>query len=148
MRGSLIAGGAHIARIGGEVAEFALQARGPGVERAVAKGAVDAAEVESADHVAGRERGHVLLVAIHIHDGVGRNGLGVAGGEDVHALRRVDVGQLRGRDLKPVMDGRVGRGEQARIDRKGRGAGEEVILPDIRRNDGDAAAGVGGTACW
>ena len=73
----LVAGGAHISCVGGEVAELALQAERPGVESGVAEGAVDAAEVERADRAALGEGGHVLLIAVHIHDGVGGDGLGV-----------------------------------------------------------------------
>jgi hypothetical protein len=45
---------------------------------------------------AGSERGHVLLVAIYIHDGVGSNGLWVFPREDVHTLRRVSGGSCEG----------------------------------------------------
>jgi len=69
------AGRAHIICVGGKIAEFTLQAGRPGVQGAVAKGAVDAAEIQIADDMARGKRGHVLLVAIHIHHRVGSDGL-------------------------------------------------------------------------
>ena len=140
--GQLFACRAYIDRTRCEVAEFAFEAGRPGVKCAVPKGAVNAAEVEGADDAVGSERGNVLLIAVNIHHRVGTNRLGVSVGKDIDALRSVGSGELGGSDLKPVGNGRIGGGLQARVNDKGSGAGEEVILPDIGLDGSYSAAGM------
>ena len=141
--GQLLCRRPHIGRIGCEVAEFALQAQRPGVERAIAEGRIDAAEVERAHRAALSESCHVFFEAVHIHDGVRGNVLGIPRTYDVRSLQRVGSGQLRGRQLEAVLNGKDRGGNQARIDGKRRRAGKEVILPDIGRNGSHRTARVG-----
>ena len=139
----LFRGSAHIGRVGSQVAEFTLHAQRPGVKLGVAKGEVDTAEVERADHAALRG-GQVLLVAVNVHDGVGGNIFWAAAGKDVCAIGRVGVRQLRRADGETVGQRRGRRGETARVNSEGCGAGEEVVLPDVGWNGGDGSAQVRG----
>ena len=66
-----------------------------------------------------RERGHILFVTIDVHHRVGRNRVGNSVGKNVSAGGRIGSRQLRRRDLEPIVNGRVRRGEQARQDGEG-----------------------------
>ena len=59
-------------------------------------------------------------IAIHIHHRVRRNVLGIVRRENFHSGRRVNIGQLRRGDLKPILDRRALGRDQSRIDRERR----------------------------
>ena len=132
-------GCAYITCVRREIAELSLQTRRPRVKSRVAEGAVDAAEIQIADYVARSKRGHVLLIAIHIHRRVGSNVFRVSRGQNIHTGGGVGVRQLRRRNLKSILNRCIGGRKQPRIDGKGRGAGKKVVLPNIGLNHHDAS---------
>ena len=134
----LCASRANIARVRCKVAEFALQTGGPCVQRAVAKVAVDAAQIQRAYHPIGSQSGYILLVTIHVHYRIRCNRLGVSIREDVYARRSISCG-----NLESIVNRRIGRGLQARVNREWGRSCEEVILPYIGPYRGNPGAGMG-----
>jgi hypothetical protein len=84
-------GRSYIGRVRYQIAEVALQTEGPGLQVGVTEFWIDAIDGQRSDLVGGRQRGQILLVAVQIHHGVGRNRFGAVG-ENVLPLRRVDEG--------------------------------------------------------
>ena len=136
----LVCSGSDIAEIAGKIAKLSLKAKRPGIQCGVVKPGVDSTQVQIADAVAGREGGHLLLVAVDVHDGIRCDGFGVSSGKDIGSGSRVDRGQLIRRDLKAVVDRRTWSRHEPGVDNKWSGAREVVILPDIGRNGHYAAA--------
>src|SRR5579871_6852835 len=99
-----LAGRADIVRISSQISDLALEARGPGKERGVAEGAIDAAQVQRAHYMARGEGSHVFFVAINVHDRVRRDVLAAAAGKNVIARGRVGFRQLCRRDLESVLN--------------------------------------------
>src|SRR5258708_34064875 len=87
--------------------------------------------------MAWRQGCDVVLITINIHDDIGRHILGIAARKDIYASRCVRARQLRRRDLEAKRNRSTLGRHQSGIDSKRRGAGEKVVLPDVRRNDGD-----------
>ena len=90
----------------------------------------------------GRQRGQILLVAIHIHHRVGRHIFRVAAGKDVLALWRIGLRKFIWRDLESVGNLSALRRIDPRIDAERRRSSQEIVLPDIRRNHRDGATGM------
>ena len=85
----------------------------------------------------------MLFVEIDIHGSVGGDLFGISvGGEDGLAGESAGQGELGWGDGETVGDGCSLGGDKAWVDDEGDGAGEGIVLPDVGRNDGDAAAGV------
>src|SRR6185437_12921924 len=89
-----------------------------------------------------RERGQILLIAVHIHYRVGGHILWIAAGKHVLALWGVRRWKFIGRDLEAVSNLAALRCVDARIDAEWRRSSQEIVLPDVRRNHGDSSTGV------
>ena len=138
----MIGSGAHVARICSETADTLLDTGCPGIKPRIREGAVNAAQVEVADYAAGAQAGDFFFVSIHIHDGIGWNELGIAGGKYWLPSRGYGNWQLRGRDVEAVRNRCALRGDKPGINDERSRTGKEVILPDIGRDDGDTTARV------
>ena len=78
-----------------------------------------------------KQRGHVLLEAVDIDDGVGGDVVRAAACEDVYAGGGVDARQMRRSDLEAVGDLRADGSRDSRVEDEGEAAGELVVLPDV-----------------